>query len=154
MRQSCSLYCGPPDHPTYSSYVNSYMDIARALEQGKLMIADILKDEASLLCESSPIPSDVKRPTASRSRLTKMAKMGKGSAHCILQKWPVENTPSKWGRQNEVLLLNQPINPDIWERLGSDYNSIKLLDICVTLTVTVFITQVSHLKSLASNFGL
>ena len=31
---------------------------------------------------------------------------------------------------------------------------VRYISLCVTLTVTVFISQLSHLKSLASNFGL
>jgi hypothetical protein len=91
----------------------------------QLRIADILKNEAKILCESSPIPSSLKRPTASRSHLTELAKNGQGPAHCVLRKWPVESTPLKWGRRNENLLLHQVIHSDIWTQLGPGYDSIQ-----------------------------
>jgi len=59
-------------------------DIFKLQEQGILTIAHILNNEAAILCLSSPIPNEVKRPTASRSRLTELAKMGMGAAHCAV----------------------------------------------------------------------
>lgn len=122
---SLLVNCPNPSSHSTSSELESKMDIARALEWGQLTIADILKDEAAFLCESSPIPSELKRPNASRSKLTELAKMGKGVGHCVVRRWPVNNTPSAWGRRNEQLLLNQPINPGIWTKLGPEYDAIK-----------------------------
>ena len=101
------------------------LNVASCLAEGQLTIEQILIDEARHLCESSPISNVVKHPTASKSSLTEKAKMGVGSAHCVIRRWPLHTTPSEWGRRNENLLLRQIITLDIWTRLGSSFNSIK-----------------------------
>ena len=69
-------------------------------------ITNVLQYEASsLLSQSSPIRDPPKCPSGSRLELTKMGKHGEGPAHCLLRKWPPENTPQKWGIQNEQVLL-------------------------------------------------
>ena len=70
-----------------SIYPHIYRYIYRyivSMDQNGFKIADILKDEASFLCDCSPIKNKPKRPTGSKSRLAELAKRGKGSAHCII----------------------------------------------------------------------
>ena len=112
----------PREHHYIYRYIYCYVV---SMEQNGFKIVDILEDEASFLCDCSPIKNTPKRPTGSKSRLTEQAKQGKGSAHCIVRKWPNENTPSEWGKRNRAILLHQIIRPDIWERLGKHYTFLK-----------------------------
>lgn len=104
------------------------MSVGQRLTSHQFTIAKILDNEATFLCKCSPSRDTAKPPSGSKSGLTQLSKQGEGDAHCAVKKWPQGKTPAEWGRKNRALLLEEAINPEIFNtltNLHSDYDHIR-----------------------------